>query len=128
LLHDYAEGLRNYSDFVVYLACKSLWENDASPFYPKIKQISEVCELIDARFRSLLSIGKGEPMPTIKENYFRTPKENPDRRMFCDFLISKGKPDYFEQVRFWSNYDLRKEAIRKGREGSFWGEEAHQAS
>lgn len=115
LLHDYAEALRPYSDFVVFIACKSLWENDESPFYPKIKPVSELCELIHANFTALLRNFRDDA-PRIaspktvnkydRSQYLDDPRENPMRRKVCEFLVSKGKEDYFEQTRLYSNYYL----------------------
>ena len=120
LLNDYAEALLPYSDFVVYLACKMLWENTENEFYPKIKTIREICETLHRDFSgrmARLSDQKAVAAPPRRSPAVReedSERGKIARRQLCDFLISKGKPDYYDQVRFWSNYDLEKEAAYHG--------------
>ena len=118
LLHDYAEALRHYSDFVVYIACKTLWEDSDREFYPKIKTLREVCETFHAAFTSLLgkvvSQGTLAAAPKVKLGKEEdSPGGKQRRREMCDYLVSIGKPDYYDQVRFWSNYDLEKAVARE---------------
>lgn len=114
LLHDYADALRDYSDFVVYLACKSLWESNESPFYPKIKTLRDVCETFHVAFTGLIgrlsdqkAIAAAPPPKRVKEEDSDQGKIR--RREMCEFL---GKPEYFDQVRLWSNYDLERAVAR----------------
>jgi hypothetical protein len=126
LLHDFAEALRPYPDFVIYVACKSLWETDESPFYPKIKQLATLCELVRDNFSQLLMNFRSDSkaLPTSqkqkfnKADYYSNPQENPLRRELCDFLISQGKDDYFEQCTMYSNYQLECKARGLG-----WGKD-----
>lgn len=121
LLHDYAEALRGYSDFVVFMACKCFWENDASGFYPKIITLQSICEEIHqailAAHRQLIDGKPSKPAPNRydKSQYFLDPKDNPLRRTLCDFLIAKGDEDHFEDTVMWSNYYL--EMIAKSKYG-----------
>lgn len=119
LLADYVSALKEYPEYVVYEVCKHYWENDRRPFLPFIGEIKQACEIFKNAISSLLKrktdsvlVGKAE-----KEKYYQSPKENPIRRKLCDFLISKGQPDYFDQDRFWSNYDLERSALGMGWDG-----------
>ena len=104
LFNDYSVALRGFSDFVVFLACKLFWENDDNGFYPKIKSLVSLCQVIQKKTGTHEIENK--PRPT----YYKTPKDNPIRRTLCDFLIAKGKPDYFNEDRMNSNYQLEIEA------------------
>lgn len=117
LLHDYAEALRPYSDFIVYIACKLFWENDADAFFPKIKPLREVCENLHQLFNRLLDAPNlpnalAPPKPDRK-NYYSDPYPHPMRRQICDFLKSKGEQDYFRSA-LYSNYELEQMAAKYG--------------
>ena len=121
LLHDYAEALRPFSDFIVFLACRCLWESDENPFYPKIKPIARLCELLQNSFERVLNSSRNQktissykaPPKFDKSQYYATPQDNTIRRVLCDFLIEKGEPDYFNS-RSDSNYQLEMIAKCKG--------------
>lgn len=117
LLHDYAEALRNYSDFTVYTACRALWETDPSPFFPKIKILGDLCAIIQDSFNNLSRGGTkmitSAPAALDRANFYQSPKDNPLRRVVCDFLISKGKKDYFNDLTE-SNYNLEMLARHNG--------------
>jgi hypothetical protein len=121
LLNDYTEALRAYPDFVVYVACRSLWETTESPFYPKIKQISDLCEMIYQSFTAMLRNLKDQKTIDApvkrgkydKSQWYESPKDNPLRRDLCDFLVGKGEPDYFEMTMAYSNYQLEIIACNK---------------
>ena len=49
-----------------------------------------------------------------KPVYYNDPRENPKRRVMCDFLISKGREDYYDQTRFYSNYELERICVCEG--------------
>lgn len=51
-MNDYAEALSEYPEFIVYLVCKNLWENDESLFFPKIKPIKNACKDVMSAFLS----------------------------------------------------------------------------
>lgn len=63
LLHDYAEALREFSEFVVFVACRHFWENDKGGFYPKIAALKQICKEIDAAIRSAYTA----TMPAIED-------------------------------------------------------------
>ena len=116
LLHDYAEALRPYSEFVIYVACKSLWEGDDSPFYPKIKPLVELCEQIHLSFTALhanaglIAAPAKAPRLQREEN---TQRGQDERRAICDFLVSKGEPDWYKSHSY-SNYQLELLAGKHG--------------
>jgi hypothetical protein len=122
LLTDYVSSLATFPEFIVFMVCRHYWENDRRPFLPFIGEIKEACQL----FKSVLErelARKKQPILIGTENkpvsnYYEDPLKNPIRRHLCDFLVQQGKPDYFTQSRFWSNYDLEKEALRFGWEDS----------
>lgn len=47
LINDYAEKLRNYSEFSVYMACKYFWESNESDFAPNLGKLSSIAEEIE---------------------------------------------------------------------------------
>lgn len=47
LINDYAEKLRNYSEFSVYSACKYFWESNESDFAPNLGKLASVAEEIE---------------------------------------------------------------------------------
>ena len=114
LLVDYADALSQYPEFIVYLVCRNYWENDRRPFVPFIDEIKEACGILRDQFEAIrnpkLLLKNMKPVCEI----YHSPKDNPIRQKLCDFLIEQGEPDYFEQERFWSNYDLEKLAKSKG--------------
>lgn len=116
LLHDYAEALRCYSDFVVFCACRMFWETNEEPFYPKIKPLRELCELLHQFFTKCLNAPnlptQIEAQSSAKVSRYSDPFPHPVRRQICDFLIAKGEPDYFAD-RHKSNYDLEEVAYKK---------------
>lgn len=121
LLHDYVAALKPYSEFTIYLACKSFWETDPSGFYPKVIVLVELCELIHMSLKNILAATSGckQLTSTAKpkfdmNNYYKDPRDNPLRRQLCDFLISKGVDDYFDMATFYSNYQLESLARNRG--------------
>ena len=48
-------------------------------------------------------------MATNRKDCLDDIRHNPKRREMCDWLIGAGEPDYFDQVRIWSNYDLERQ-------------------
>lgn len=117
LLADYVSALKDYPEYVIYEVCKHYWENDRRPFLPFIGEMKEACEIFRTAVERLL---KNKTQKTIGEKstpknvFYKSEKDNPIRREICDFLISQGKPDYFEKDRFWSNYDLERNAMLLG--------------
>lgn len=110
LITDYAVSLSEFPEFLVYLVCRHFWEDDKRPFVPYIGELKEICKLIMVEYEK-----RRQPIiPQIKkEKYYSDPRENPMRRRLCDFLISKGEEDHFDQIRLWSNYDLERQANLK---------------
>lgn len=106
LLHDYSDALKPYSDFTVYLACKIFWERDKSNFFPRVKELSEVCEILRGFFTSLreniVSLAPPKETPRVKAEESDQGKQ--DRRSICGHIIDAGGPDYFYDPI--SNYRL----------------------
>lgn len=111
LLKDYAISLSQFPEFIVWQTCKWFWENDPNKFFPKIVELTDLCEKIQIQIPlpAKMQIEKAKSA-SIKskrmDQYYSNPKENPLRRVLCDFLVVHGKDDYFELDRMYSNYYL----------------------
>lgn len=125
LIHDYANALKAYSDFVVFTACKHFWEKDVGQFYPKLAVLQAICEEIHQALNNVhqkflpSSETKVAQSKFDKSQYCSEPQDNPSRREICDFLVSKGEPNYFDSISY-SNYQLELMAKAKfgyGKEG-----------
>lgn len=120
LLHDYADALRIYPEFIVYLACKAVWETHESDFCPKIKTLANICEEIHMAFRNILNAAEGAPQigyqapkreRAVKEEEGERGKAW--RRRICDFILAKGGDDFFGMDLAYSNYQLERLASVK---------------
>lgn len=104
LLHDFAVALAEFSEFVVFLACKTCWENSESGFYPTIKVLRDICAQIDGTMnRALLA----PPEPKTEQRRVReedTTRGQDTRRKICDEILALGGEDEFGGIQ--SNYQL----------------------
>lgn len=112
LLHDYSESLRDFSDFTVYLACRTFREVTENPFYPQVAVLKNICveiknQLMAKAFPQLMA---PEKKPRFDEIYYSKPQENPIRRTLCDHITGKGGEDYFNDNSY-SNYQLERLAV-----------------
>lgn len=106
-LVDYANALKDFPEFVVFEVCKFYWESDKRPFVPFIAEMKSACEVFHNALKGYVEkkeLGK----PVTKPDFYKSPTDNPVRRELCDYLLGQGEPDYFDQTRLWSNYDLEK--------------------
>lgn len=90
LINDYAEALSVYPEFVVYLACRSIWENDESPFCPKIKMIKDLCEAITHKLKPAKK--QEAKAITKKEEEWRPPTEE-EKQAVSDMINNLTKVD-----------------------------------
>lgn len=115
LLVDYAIALAEFPEFVVFSVCRHFWENDKRPFVPFIAELREACELMTAKLEG----AKNPQIENQQEQKMRAQTEEQSaigkefRRTMCNFLVEKGEPDYYEQTRMMSNYQLERLAIVK---------------
>lgn len=85
-------------------------------FFPLVSEILPRLEELNALRKALLLTFEGKRDPSKKEpemkasfnrdDYYLNPKENPLRRTMCDFLVSKGEPDWYGRTTAYSNYQL----------------------
>lgn len=114
-LYDCAQATRHYSEFVVYISCRMLWEHYTGQWFPPIGIITALCESMHLQITELhrnLTASLAAP-PTPKARAMRAddwPDAQIVRREVCDFLIIKGYPDYFDDKWHHSNYFLEGKA------------------
>lgn len=115
LLADYATALESFPEFVIFSVCRHYWENDRRPFVPFIDELREACEAmvraLDDRRNPKIEKQERPKMAAMREE--ETPHGKDARRALCIFLVEKGEPDYFNQIRLMSNYDLERFAASK---------------
>ena len=66
LTNDYAERLRNYPEFCVYLACRYFWENSESDFAPNLGKLVSLVEGITDCFHEMARARADKPLPYSK--------------------------------------------------------------
>jgi hypothetical protein len=118
-VEDIARDLEGVSEWAVIISCKE-FRNEPETWYPNTGKITEAIlknqKKIEGMFlRPENLLTKKEKKSMVKKSdYYFDPRENPIRRVLCDFLISVGEEDHFESTRFWSNYDLKRQADLRG--------------
>lgn len=116
LLRDYVEAMRGYPEFVVWLVCKTFWQDNTSNFFPKIAELRKCCDAIEQKLRrecgQALSIEQKPKEPPRKREE-ESDRGREDRRKLCDFFVNRGEVDYFDQHRTYSNYQLECRASAK---------------
>lgn len=109
LFVDYTSALRGFSDFVIYIVCKCVWEGSPEAFFPKISVMNDLCCSIQASLtRRLNEVAGTLPPPKPKAVYFKeedTEAGQKRRREMCDYLVSVGRPDPFDE-KMTSNYHI----------------------
>lgn len=102
-MDDLASDLAQFSALAIELACTHIRRSHESPFFPQSKTIFDTSEAIQKSFAA--NMRKDEPRIEKGEKFYRDQKENPVRRKLCDFLISKGCEDLFND-QMYTNYQL----------------------
>lgn len=119
LLHDYADALREFSEFTVFSVCKAFWEDSRSGFYPKIVELREACEAVTAvlkREYNQLQLDAPAPKPkAMREEDSRGGKAR--RAHLLEFISSKGKELEGVSDLYPSNYSLEGTARGLGWQG-----------
>jgi len=120
VMEDISSDLRDVSEWAVIMACMEMRRKNAT-WYPNTGEIIDIIKKYDAMIGNLylkrLEAGEAKPQPRKydKSQYYTDPRENPIRRELCDFIISKGGEDFFENTQFYNNYQL--EIIAKSKYG-----------
>lgn len=118
LLKDYAVSLSQFPEFIAWQACKWFWEKDPNKFFPKIIEITDLCEKIQAQIPLPASqqITHANAAPSkpraVREEDSVGGKQR--RETIIQFLRDHGETKDYGNERLYSNYNLEMTARRHG--------------
>lgn len=121
LLNDYAEKLKDFSEFSIYLACRYFWESDKSDFAPNLGKLASLVQEIEDELKARLHRLKNPPKAIAKKEPEITRHDKPknawSEKDWDDHVEdARGMVSLSEQCSIINGDDWREELARREKE------------